>query len=938
MALDANLQKIFDGLLGANFSELNVTLDEYHQVFEEQFEKTRSSLQAIPNFSICTEEDFTELKNELLIKYYAKCTYQSPEVFALADPNHIEWLDKKSPEINWNQWNIYSKYLETENKYSKENVKAIGQLADKIIDRLEDPHSEPDIKVKGLLIGEVQSGKTSTYMAVLHKAIDVGWRFIIILSGMTNDLRFQTQQRINSDFIGYALSETSDHQNCGIREAFPQDNFVDFEPLTTLNKDFSVTQLSTVLKKQKDSVYIAVCKKKSRILNNLINWLGGDPDNPKKNADRREIATKIPCLIVDDEADQASPNTRKETQEFSAVNGAIRNLLQYFHKSAYLAVTATPYANIFINPKFQEQPDKTALPDLFPNNFIFVKDTPIGYTGVHQLFGVDENNTESTNNELEDQVVITIPPNDEETLRKPIKKDTVIESLPPSLKRAVRYYFCCCVYKEITVNSHLSMLVHVDFRRINHKTISALIEKFIDNEKASIDVQQGLKESELESDARYKEYKEIWEQGCFSKQASKKTDTFRNLSNRDFYTVWKNNFFESIDKINIQTINSDYRGEKLADIYEKIKNSKLILVGGYALSRGITIEGLCVTYLTRKSATIDTLLQMGRFFGYKNDDLKIMKIWLGQNLKEMFEEADKAQQEIITQVQIMNDHKQTPSTFGLKIHKAPAYLKLRIAARNKMYHSHDMTLGANIAGYTLQSSKLPFDVDLLKENREIVSSFLKEIDKLTPRELKQFGDIVWRDIDSNLIAKLISNFNAFGWGDINKANISDFIKDKLSTEKWTVTVLSNQKVHSKVDLFNIGQKVAVINSKVYTKEYNKGPLGKYIYFEKGALMRGSDLTRRLSKTQKDALKPYTASGEISNTTVVRNGPNLKLSPQLIIYSVEPNFYLEAVNEKEYKNLICGLGIGIPCTEDLGRFDLKIKYDVNDIYLLNLEQE
>ena len=121
MALDANLQKMFDGLLGNNFSELNVTLDEYHQVFEEQFEKTRSLLQAIPNFSRCTEEDITELKNELLIKYYAKCTYQSPEVFSIADPNHIEWLDKKSPKINWNQWNNYSNYLETEKKYSKKN-------------------------------------------------------------------------------------------------------------------------------------------------------------------------------------------------------------------------------------------------------------------------------------------------------------------------------------------------------------------------------------------------------------------------------------------------------------------------------------------------------------------------------------------------------------------------------------------------------------------------------------------------------------------------------------------------------------------------------------------------------------------------------------------------------------------------------------------------
>ena len=345
--------------------------------------------------------------------------------------------------------------------------------------------------------------------------------------------------------------------------------------------------------------------------------MGGDPNSPKRNADRREIATKIPCLIVDDEADQASPNTSKEDQDFTAVNGAIRNLLQYFHKSAYLAVTATPYANIFINPQLQEQSDKTVLPDLFPNNFIFVKESPIGYTGVHQLFGVDENNTESNSNDLEDQVVITIPPNEEETLRKPIKKDAVIESLPPSLIKALRYFFCCCVYKEITVNSHLSMLVHVDFRRSNHKTISSLIKEFIEKEKNSVKLQQGLVESELESDRRYKEYKEIWDLGCFSKNVSKKTESFKKLSKRDFYSVWKNNLFESICKIgDPQTINSDYRGEKLADIYEKNKNSKLILVGGYALSRGITIEGLCVTYLTRKSVAIDTLLQMGRFFGY----------------------------------------------------------------------------------------------------------------------------------------------------------------------------------------------------------------------------------------------------------------------------------------------------------------------------------
>lgn len=941
MKLDPLVWKFFDTILDFQLGNIELTYDTYPTIFEEKF---NDALQKLPlcigNIKL-SEQDIDDLKHDCYHKYINKCSYQSPKIDSLVDPDHEKWLEKKAPDIEWNQWNVYSNYLKTEKKFNDDSVNAIGELADKIIDRLEDPESEKEIKVKGLLMGEVQSGKTGTYMSVLHKAADVGWRFIIVLSGLTDDLRFQTQQRINFDFIGYTLSSRTDRQNCGIRAVSKEYDYIGFEPLTTSHEDFAQSKLSKNIEDRKDRLYIAVCKKNSQILKNLLKWLGADPNNPEKNADRREIAQKIPCLIVDDEADQASPNTKKAKQEFTAVNGAIRNLLNFFNKSAYLAVTATPYANIFINPQFDYTKEQYNLPDLFPNNFIFVKKTPYGYTGVHELFGVDESDEETDifKNKLEEKVVITIEHTDEETFRKPLKKDDIIEKLPPSLVTALRYYFCCCVFKEITIDSHASMLAHIDYRKEHHKTISGLISEFYENEFNAIKLERGLSETELENNARFKAYREIWEKSCFSKSVSlRETDTFVSLSSKPFTDVWKNHLLTAIEKIRIETINSDYKGEKLADIYDKYKNSKLILVGGYALSRGITIEGLCVTYLARKSATIDTLLQMGRFFGFRGYDIKIMKIWLSQNIKEMFEEADLAQQEFIQQVRIMNDHDQTPSSFGFKIHQSPAYLKLRIVARNKMYHSKELVLDANIAGYPLQSAKLPFEIDVLKKNRDVVCSFIDDLKKnfpVTNEKNENYSDIVWKDVDSLRISKLISDFTAYGYGDINSATIADHILEKLKNEKWIVTVISNKKEsHDKMDLFNLGQDVVSISTDVLVMDQGK----KFIYIPKGALLRGSDFSRRLTNEEKEILKRAYSKNSLSNTDIVRNQPNLPLKPQLIIYSIQPNFIRDAVQEKDYKNLLCGLAIGVPCTKNLERSTLKVRYVVNDTFLFNTNRE
>ncbi len=940
--------KILDGIIGAKFEKIDVTMDTYPKEFNDIFDEAVKFINQMKDIPIVSKEEENEIKQDYFNKYLSKCTYQSPDIVSLVDHEHEEWLEKKNSSIKWRQWEKYSAFLETEKKFSKKNIEAIGKLADKIIDRLEDPEKENYIHVKGLLMGEVQSGKTGSFMAVLHKAVDVGWRFLIVLSGVTDDLRHQTQQRINFDFIGYTLSALSDHQNCGIREKILNYDIFDIEPLTDLGSDFNKENCSgKILKNDSKKVYILVCKKNASILKNLLTWLGVEKSTPTKFQDRREIAKKMPCLIIDDEADQASPNTKENIDEYTAVNRAIRNLLRFFEKSAYLAVTATPYANIFINPFFPESAEnENRLQDLFPKNFIFVKPTPIGYTGVNELFGSNQKSLE-----LNQKVIITIEQNDEELFRKPLKKDDHIDKLPRSLVTALRYFFCCCVYKEITVDSHVSMLTHIDFRKEHHHTIAELIDEFYNDELNSITLEQGLSGNELQFNDRYNEYRYIWEHGCFSKNIvydpNTEYETFRSLSKTDFSTVWKSYLCNTLKKVRIETINSDRsrnsssKAEKLANIYEKCPNSKLILVGGNALSRGITIEGLCVTYLTRSCGAIDTLLQMGRFFGYKGYDIKIMKIWLTQNIQEMFEEAAIAQQEFVEQVKIMNDHNETPSTFGFRIHKAPAYLKLRIAARNKMYHSTTVTLNVNIAGHPLQSSKLPLDIEMLKKNKEIVSSFVNDLSKnhVMPQNTPgKYEDIVWTNVDSNKIAKLIADFNAFGWGDINKESIASYINDKLANEKWIVSVISNKKEkHDKYDLFNLKQKVVAVPSKVYVKQIENI---RYIYFSNGSLMRGSDLTRRLTNQEKNQLLENSGKEQLDNGDVVRNRCNLNLHPQLLIYSVQPDFFKDEITNKDYADLVCGLAIGVPCNHDLQKTEVKLKYDVNDIYmhLLNLNSE
>lgn len=955
-----DILKIVDSLFRLKIAQNKVNFKNIEQ-YDEFFVKTftgviKNAEIALPEIDIqCEfEDELDDLKNELYKEFCPKFSGSSARLLQIIAPEHQEWLNAKKPKLSHSQWNAFSNYLLNCKHFTEESLKPIDDISEKIIDLLEDPTKKENIKVKGLLMGEVQSGKTNTFTAVCHKAIDVGWKFIIILAGMTNDLRVQTQKRMNSDLIGETLSSKAKEQFCGIKSFSKeyQKSSVVFWNLTTTEDDFVQTQKSDKLEDRDNHVAIAICKKNSGILNNLISWLGGD-ENSDINLDRKKIAKQMPCLIIDDESDQASINSNKDDEEATAVNTAIRTLTEFFDKSAYLAITATPFANIFINPQLdlylKDNPTTDKLPDLYPKNFILVKPSPDNYVGVVQLFGDGDN--EDNYNKLQEQVVIPINHEDaNEIFATPLKKDSVIDKLPPSLIEAIRYFVCCCAMKEFLHDDHCTMLIHVDFRKNNHKSISELVSEFIENETNSIKLEKGFDAYELENSETFKAYQKIWNEGCQRKQHKEDAPKFIDITKKNFLEVWRKYLFKAIEKIRLETINSDNDGEKLSSIYENHKNTKLIAVGGYALARGITLEGLCVTYLCRKSSSIDTLLQMGRFFGYRENCIDYMKIWMTKTIEEMFEEAAQAQIEFVNQVQEMNDSPNAnPLTFGFKIKKAPTYLKLRIAAANKMRHSQDVTLDINIPGHALQSSKLPMRVEDLDNNIQEIKKFLSKIGEPRPeiigKNTIEHGynkDIVWNNVDPEKIATLIDNFNAYGWGDVNKQSISKYIRDKLLNERWQVRVISKNRGNDKAeDVFGISRKIGKAAGKLRIKKQDNC---QYFYFSKGSIMSGDDLGRCLSKDDYVELCEICKIMNPEKKSITAPDILTKLDDgvipcQLLIYSLDPSFEEDnEINRETYKDKICGLVIGIPRNKDTKDKELTVKYSINDIYALNLNNE
>ena len=615
-------------------------------------------------------------------------------------------------------------------------IESLDKSSNVVLSHLESPRSTEPFLVKGLVIGYVQSGKTENFSALIAKAADAGYKVVIVLSGLHNSLRRQTQRRLQRD-LG-----REDGVGVGTPEAGRRWVWMTSSELWG---DFDPGSVNSAVLQGNEQVILVVKKNKSR-LNRLIRWMNG------------RIPDRVPVLVIDDEADQASINTGdnrtpiRETTDLgsddydseeldpeevspSAINLAVRQLVSLFARCSYVAYTATPFANVLIHPLAQ---DRVAGVDLFPSDFILSLPTPPGdqYVGPERLFGRDRLPGESEDGDSDGLDVIEIVPDHEVDLLVPIRgaEEDFVPVLPPSLDRAlIDFVLSAAAMLGRHPNYPCTMLVHTDMRRAVQNPLATHIRRRL------AEISQSWK---YDRDNCAPLLRDRWETGF--RPVIQSVDLRRDVS---FDAIESNIDRLLRDGIDVRTLNSDHPDE--ID-YDAEPSLVAVVVGGNKLSRGVTLEGLLVSYYVRDSPYYDTLMQMGRWFGYRGSYVDLTRLYSTREIVNWFRDLATAEEELRRHLAVYERRGLKPTAIAPKIRKHPT---MQVTARNKMQDALD--LSCSYEGEFHQTFHFPFDdVPLLEQNLAATRSFLSELGSPALDD----GRPCWSRVPPEQIVRYIESF------------------------------------------------------------------------------------------------------------------------------------------------------------------------------------
>jgi hypothetical protein len=646
------------------------------------------------------------------------------------------WFKAWDPSEGYH-WRRLRQYLLDYRKRSQAAVDSLDDSSDKVLSHLEDPRStgKQEFRVRGLVLGHVQSGKTANITSLIAKSADLGYKLVVVLSGLHNELRRQTQRRLSLELglvpspPGVGLPKPGEQWL-----TLTQDNYHgDFRPGTTG---------PSVL--QGNDRVIAVMKKNASVLRRMVKWIDG------------RAPADLPVLIIDDEADQASINTggnrraieenldleeadfgevpREQETDPSTINGLIRELITCFQRVSYVAYTATPFANVLIDP---EAYDSQAAEDLYPKDFIVSLPVGAGYVGAEALFGRDA---------LEDgdnpkpglDVIEPIPEHDRDSLiPKSRSSDDFEPTLPESLKTALMDFVLATAAKVSRLGEGIaSMLIHTSHRTSVQNLLSQEVDRYV---------------QELRRTWRYDR------PSIFDRFRHRWDDKFRPIISS--LNAANDLEFEEIED-HITRIFREPSGLKILVLnntsddeldYENNAHLKVILIGGNKLSRGLTLEDLLVSYYVRDVTMYDTLLQMGRWFGYRSKYVDLTKLWTTEDLVSRFRHLALVEEEIRDQIDIYEQSAITPREFGLKIRTHPAML---VTAKNKMGSA--TVVEQSYAGELLQTTRFRLgQIDWLTSN---LTATQRLFEKLGIPDKIENGRPGWQNINWNLICEFLEEY------------------------------------------------------------------------------------------------------------------------------------------------------------------------------------
>ncbi|MDH6226815.1 Z1 domain-containing protein [Streptomyces sp. MJP52] len=641
-------------------------------------------------------------------------------------------------------WRAYENLLRTKG-WPEDAIASLDQAARSIVERLADPTRNDPYGARGLVVGYVQSGKTANFTGVIAKAIDAGYRLVIVLGGTLNLLRGQTQRRLDMELIG---------QENILRGADPNDrdalvgidyqddpdwpekfvshggrpsmlNSFDIERLTTRDDDYrqlfnGIKALEFEKHDRKKPLHspenlhraaarIMVVKKNKSVLTKLVQDL-------KKIG---PLLGEIPALIIDDESDQASVNTTDPKKwesgvvQRTAINHLITQLLKTLPRAQYVGYTATPFANVFIDPSDEE--------DIFPKDFLLSLPRPAEYMGVQEFHDLDsaipvEERTVANSKEKAHVRGIT----DETGDRLQEAMDAFV------LSGALKLYR---VSKGVPQGPfrHHTMLVHESVRTSEHSMLAERLIKMWNN--AGYTGPEG-----------HARLAKLFESDYSAVTAAQAPDlpapaTYDEL--RPFVSTARQLIAKGGTPVIVVNGDTDTYFAKLDLDFDRTDNVWKILVGGTKLSRGFTVEGLTVTYYRRTTQQADTLMQMGRWFGFRPNYRDLVRLYIGReetvgkktvDLYEAFEaiclDEEHFRAELARYSTLVDGKPQlTPAQIPPLV--AQHLPGVRPSARNKMFNAELVEIRS--PGRPIEPAAFPRDETMTARNTERWEPVLKTL-------------------------------------------------------------------------------------------------------------------------------------------------------------------------------------------------------------------
>lgn len=848
---------------------------------------------------------------EILVRLKTNLVIQMDIGVYINDRNrgHKSWLPARRSDLDFFFWNRYKKYLEEAKHWNPRVTASLDKVSDEIVDLLGDPKSSEGFQRRGLVLGDVQSGKTANYTAISNKAADTGYRIIIILAGMMENLRKQTQERLDAEFSGrkseYYLDPKAEQEikntPVGVGRYGTQKRIASF---TSVTKDFDIGVLHSndlALQSVGDPVVLVV-KKNKRILNNLIKWLISN------NTDPAIGKIMIPMLLIDDEADNASVNTKSEEDKPAAINACIRQLLNSFFQASYLGITATPFANIFINP---ETEDDMIGDDLFPRDFIYSLSAPTNYIGADKIFGDEAN----FNDVLEPLYL------DEMNLFFPFthKKDIVVDALPPSLFEAMTYFLLANAIRDLRgdIAEHRSMMVHVSRFTDVQNQITELINEWLVQIRSDLKNYSQLPAETAEKIKNISYMKKVWKKHQLSA-----------ISGVSWEIILKKHLYAAVAPIDVRAVNQKTGATSLDYFNHKEDGLRVIAVGGNSLSRGLTLEGLCVSYFYRRSQMYDTLLQMGRWFGYRPNYEDLFKIWIAKEAVDWYGYITAAANELKFEIAIMKAANQTPMDFGLKVRQDPN--SLIATARNKMRAATFVRRPITVSGKLLETPRLKADRKILNTNERVFKEFVDKLSIIGTLDENQ-KPYYWHGVPKSAVAQLLLNFESHPWHLAFQGRaLSDYIDEKMDDEKWDVVLITDGEGKAYPEGLKYGQMVLDIKSterrKVIADDRMVRISGTKVKVGSGGCTR-IGLSDKQVKLAKQRFKDQFGDKNLPDSAYLIKERN----PLLMLHIIEVD-----LDEKESSNnnvppYLFALGVGFP---DSGLGIKTADYVVNMVELKN----